>query len=789
MTHVIENLVEQTSTSIGATTLSLTGAARAPNRGFADVMSAGDTTEVMVVNNDRRTEWQAAVYRYSAGLLTFVRLIESPTGSAISFSPGLKRVSMAPLAERGKWVRRTGAFDAIPSDRCDVDTSDASATATLPEDPAEGDRFEFNDFAGTWADNNFLVDPNGSEFEDMGNGEVPADPHIFNSPASVLILFSGGKYRVRTTSTQSSFSDLMRDFHAKGDGIADDTAAIQRAATAGGVIKVPEGTFRFGSVVCTKSVRFVGVGNKKSIFATTETENVEDSKMLDLQTNDVLLEGIHFELGGDGEGGTGVYDQELVGWPYYGVFANGRSGISVRDCTSNKGHNVFFFKECTDGFLGGVDSQRALRWHFYWEGGARWRVIGNQSRWTNYDGFKLGAAIVGGATPAAVPKDFLFTGNLAADCGRDGLDMAVDGCDNINIAVNQFVRFAAYGVECKKSGINGSTEPMRNLSVSSNVFEHTATSTYAIVFRVETGSAGAYEGVQANSNKVRGVDRAVNNGIWLGGASKGSAVGNEISTVTGGVILTQASDVLVAANDILDSIDPIWMFSGNPGSNNRILANNLQAVSGPGIRLQTGVDTVILGNVISVAAGEEPIYDETLGTGSQGLRTIRGVNVEIVGGVPTMRANTALAIGLPGGSTKSSLGPNALSFNRTGNTSFIDQLGIGGALRIRGSVTVGGDTSLVEFFTTLMRMYVALQIPDSLTAPATAVGYSSLYRSGTDLMLKRGDGSVAALQARATAAPASSSAAGIMGMIAYDASYLYVCTATNTWKRIALSGF
>ena len=37
--------------------------------------------------------------------------------------------------------------------------------------------------------------------------------------------------------------------------------------------------------------------------------------------------------------------------------------------------------------------------------------------------------------------------------------------------------------------------------------------------------------------------------------------------------------------------------------------------------------------------------------------------------------------------------------------------------------------------------------------------------------------------------PASSSAAGTSGQIKWDANYIYVCTATNTWKRVALSSF
>lgn len=36
-------------------------------------------------------------------------------------------------------------------------------------------------------------------------------------------------------------------------------------------------------------------------------------------------------------------------------------------------------------------------------------------------------------------------------------------------------------------------------------------------------------------------------------------------------------------------------------------------------------------------------------------------------------------------------------------------------------------------------------------------------------------------------APASATATGVMGQMAFDSNYFYVCTATNTWKRAALS--
>ncbi len=37
--------------------------------------------------------------------------------------------------------------------------------------------------------------------------------------------------------------------------------------------------------------------------------------------------------------------------------------------------------------------------------------------------------------------------------------------------------------------------------------------------------------------------------------------------------------------------------------------------------------------------------------------------------------------------------------------------------------------------------------------------------------------------------PSSSSAAGVVGTITWDSSYIYICTATNTWKRAAISSW
>ena len=35
--------------------------------------------------------------------------------------------------------------------------------------------------------------------------------------------------------------------------------------------------------------------------------------------------------------------------------------------------------------------------------------------------------------------------------------------------------------------------------------------------------------------------------------------------------------------------------------------------------------------------------------------------------------------------------------------------------------------------------------------------------------------------------PASAAATGTVGQIAFDTGYIYICTATNTWKRVAIA--
>lgn len=55
------------------------------------------------------------------------------------------------------------------------------------------------------------------------------------------------------------------------------------------------------------------------------------------------------------------------------------------------------------------------------------------------------------------------------------------------------------------------------------------------------------------------------------------------------------------------------------------------------------------------------------------------------------------------------------------------------------------------------------------------------------LWVKGGHSQFDGTLAVATQTPASASASGKTGTIAWDASYVYICTAANTWKRVAIA--
>jgi hypothetical protein len=75
---------------------------------------------------------------------------------------------------------------------------------------------------------------------------------------------------------------------------------------------------------------------------------------------------------------------------------------------------------------------------------------------------------------------------------------------------------------------------------------------------------------------------------------------------------------------------------------------------------------------------------------------------------------------------------------------------------------------------------------------ATLAGTETLTNKSLTSPTITGTGSIAATDVTAEitlsgSAPSSASDTGTAGDIRYDADYIYVCVATDTWKRVAIS--
>ena len=112
-----------------------------------------------------------------------------------------------------------------------------------------------------------------------------------------------------------------------------------------------------------------------------------------------------------------------------------------------------------------------------------------------------------------------------------------------------------------------------------------------------------------------------------------------------------------------------------------------------------------------------------------------------------------------------------------------------------GSESTGGATknykvSELSQFLNLNPTLSTLSVTGNASIGGTlTIGSTSISTSGitTGTILSTGTVAASFLATDPSGAPASASATGTAGSIVADANYIYVCTATDTWKRVAIA--
>jgi hypothetical protein len=174
--------------------------------------------------------------------------------------------------------------------------------------------------------------------------------------------------------------------------------------------------------------------------------------------------------------------------------------------------------------------------------------------------------------------------------------------------------------------------------------------------------------------------------------------------------------------------------------------------------------------------------DATYGTVVDSLNTAESAYQPLTIASSTLRLND-----LTNGAIVTGTGTFTISGTTASTSTSSGALVVSGGVGVAGSInagTTGANHSHVFTGGDLGSGSTILVARDSNGTNQFIVGGSGVVQITNSLQL---NGSANVLRIVNSQTPASASATGTAGTIAWDSSYIYVCTATNTWKRVAIS--
>jgi hypothetical protein len=271
---------------------------------------------------------------------------------------------------------------------------------------------------------------------------------------------------------------------------------------------------------------------------------------------------------------------------------------------------------------------------------------------------------------------------------------------------------------------------------------------------------------------------------------------------------TTLQTVTQTANRVISFPDATGTVALVGGSTGQLLYNLNGAVAGLATATTNGTNLTLNGRLIidtNGAASAPPLsLTGTWFTGGTSTTTKPAFLVEAFGAVSTAWSTlgTGLGVNAPSGFPGNLLD---LQVNGTSNFSVSSagdlKLGTSGGI-IRQSVVFGDGYSIAGLQVNLSNIYTIgtlnvkgdtglVFISPIIGIGGSTSGFPALKRSGAELQIRlANDSAYATIDAQLRSqgpAPATTGADGTVGDIRYDTDYIYVCTATNTWKRAALT--
>ncbi len=206
---------------------------------------------------------------------------------------------------------------------------------------------------------------------------------------------------------------------------------------------------------------------------------------------------------------------------------------------------------------------------------------------------------------------------------------------------------------------------------------------------------------------------------------------------------------------VTPDLSTTYVLVNNGGTGSTVLnsvggsSTNSLAVNGATVASFSSTALTLGSGITSISGGTNPSLN--IGTGA------------LTAGSATFQSNALVSISNAGAITE------GLALNTAGNKYNLFRSGSTGYLRIQGAQAGFSGIEVADGATTIF-----------------SVGSTGTATLGVGLAVT-GTLSATGLVSVGGSTPASASATGTAGTITWDSSYIYVCTATDTWKRVAIA--
>jgi parallel beta-helix repeat protein len=396
----------------------------------------------------------------------------------------------------------------------------------------------------------------------------------------------------------------VKQYGAFGDGVQDDTAAIQAAldaahAAGGGTVLFPPGVYRISNVTCYDDLHLKGAGGATLKPAKTARGIVVDN------TRYVLIEGLRFDCSLQT---SSVSAKETC------VTGTNAQHILIRECELFGGIYGIWLYEAKNGCIERCHGHHFNQWPFAVTGCQGFQYLNNVSHDNGNDGLKF--AGVNTTSGPNLMKDMIVANNLCYNNARDGFDLAGNNVENLHIYGNIFRDNTLQGIDCK---IVYQGQYMKNVVIRNNFLLNNQTGQ----INCQNDIAGVQSAVSVYDNMIRSAAASpVYNyiyGIRLDGQGQGSDVyHNDIRGCYFGIRLHDSDQAVVSRNTVDVKHTGIFVdLQTAPGMDgNRIEGNDIETEVSHCIHIKNAAttNTLVRNNSMSTGANVYRIADTATGT-------------------------------------------------------------------------------------------------------------------------------------------------------------------------------